>query len=74
MLRSSVDSEMTINLDVLGKITKFKNNEVKFEYYVPSNIARTSSKSGMTTLRAVVEREGLKTQLGFNKTTLLMSK
>lgn len=63
--------EVTIDLDVMGKITKSKNM-IKFDYCLP--ISQTKSKAklvGKTDLRTLVDREGMKTQGNFNKLAML---
>ena len=71
-LKNASIEHITIDLDVLGKIIK-SSNIVKFEYFIPPPVSlkKSNSKAGKTDLRALVDREGMKSQSNFNKLGLL---
>ena len=71
-LKNAAIEQITIDLDVLGKIIKSRNI-VKFEYFIPQAVSlkKSHSKAGKTDLRALVDREGMKSQSNFNKLGLI---
>ena len=75
ILQDSTQVEVTLDLDVLGKISKSKN-VIKFDYYLPTNpkLVRSGSKGGKTDLRQIIEREGMRSTANFNKMGLLTQK